>query len=52
MGGVHENCTDDEVAIPAEKAVGGFGTVAEVVIAIYELNWLVPTLLIAATLNL
>jgi hypothetical protein len=35
------------------KAEGGFGTVAAVVvIVISELNELVPTLLIAATLNL
>jgi len=52
VGGVHENSTDDEVTIPAVKTVGGFGIVAAVVIEIYELNWLVPTLLIAATLKL
>ncbi len=52
MGGSHENSTDDEVTIPAVKTVGGFGIVAAVVIEIYELNWLVPTLLIAATLKL
>jgi 2-keto-3-deoxy-6-phosphogluconate aldolase len=45
-GGVHDNETDDQVAIPV-KAVGGSGIVAVVVIATSSEKGLPPNILIA-----